>query len=90
MVISNDDSKLDEDWILDMACIFHVCPNRDWFEIYEIVTRGSIEMGNNLPYKTTCIGNVRVKMFDGMVKTLGNVKHILIQIVTCILLEIEF
>lgn len=47
-----------------------MCRNRDWFATYEIATRDILIMRNNSPCKITGIGMVRIKMFDGMVRTL--------------------
>ena len=33
-------------------------------------------MGNDSPYKIAGISAIRIKMFDGIVKTLGDVKHV--------------
>lgn len=46
-VISDGNSKPDEDWILDVAYIFHICHNRNLFSTYE-VSKGVIVMGNNV------------------------------------------
>lgn len=48
-VISNGNSKICEDWILDLACTFHMSFNKDWFTIYEVVLRGAMIMENNFP-----------------------------------------
>ena len=34
-------------------------------------------MGNNVVFKTVGIGNICMRMFDGQVRTLTNVRHIL-------------
>ena len=33
-------------------------------------------MGNDAVYKTVGIGNIRMRMFDGQVRTLTNVRHV--------------
>jgi len=33
-------------------------------------------MGNDAMYKTVGIGNIRMRMFDGHVRTLTNVRHV--------------
>ena len=33
-------------------------------------------MGNNASCKTVGIGNIRIKMFDGIIKTLTGVRHV--------------
>ena len=76
LVVSDGDSKPYKDWILDSGCTFHMCPNRDWFSTNETMSKGIVLMGNNVSCKITGIGTVRIKMFDGFVRTLGDVRHI--------------
>ena len=57
--------------------MFHICPNQDWFSTYETVSKGVMLMGNNIPCKIVVIRTVRIKMFDGVVRTVGEVRHIL-------------
>ena len=74
-VASNSEQPVDS-WILDSACSFHVTPNRDWFDTYKLVNSGIVTMSNGAHYKITGIGNIRIKMFDGVVKTLCDVRHV--------------
>ena len=53
-------------------------PNRDWFSTYELVHKGAVLMGNNASCKVASIRTVRIKMFEGVVRTLGDVRHFLI------------
>ena len=53
-----------------------MCPNRDWFSTYETVSKGVVLMGNDASWKIIGVGTIRIKMFDGIVKMLGDVKHI--------------
>lgn len=39
LVILDGNSVSDEDWILDAAYTFHICPNWDMFSTYEIVPK---------------------------------------------------
>ena len=63
--------------ILDSACSFYVTSNRDWFDIYRSVNSSTIIIGNGAYCKITGIGNIRIKMFDGVVKTLCDIRHAL-------------
>ncbi|KAG8501656.1 hypothetical protein CXB51_004770 [Gossypium anomalum] len=51
-------------------------PNRDWFTTYEIVPEGVVLMRNNASYKIIGVGTIKVKMFDGVVRTLSDVRHV--------------
>ncbi|KAG8482488.1 hypothetical protein CXB51_024221 [Gossypium anomalum] len=76
LVASVNDSKVSEEWILDSGCTFHMSPNRDWLTTYETVSEGVILMGNNASCKITGVGTIKVKMFDGVVRTLSDVRHV--------------
>ena len=77
LVASNADSRASESWILDSCYTFHMTHNRDWFSSYESVHKGMILMGNNASCKVAGIGIVHIKLFDGVVRTLGDVRHVL-------------
>jgi len=58
----------DAQWILDSACSYHVCINRDLFSTYEPVQNGgTVRMGDNSPCAVVGMGTVQIKMFDGVV-----------------------
>ena len=71
-VIENGIRPKDE-WILDSGCSYHMCPNRDWFITYREINGGSVLMGNNVACKTVGIGTVKIKMYNGIVRTLAEV-----------------
>ncbi|KAG8474805.1 hypothetical protein CXB51_031510 [Gossypium anomalum] len=76
LVASVNDSKVSEEWILDSGCTFHMSPNRDWFTAYETVSEGVVLMGNNASCKIAGVGTIKVKMFDGVVRTLSDVRYV--------------
>ncbi|KAG8475586.1 hypothetical protein CXB51_032459 [Gossypium anomalum] len=76
LVASVNDSKVSEEWILDSGCTFHMSPYRDWFTAYEIVSEGIVLMGNNASCKIASVGTIKAKMFDGVIRTLSDVRHV--------------
>ncbi|KAG8492887.1 hypothetical protein CXB51_010059 [Gossypium anomalum] len=72
LVVSVNNSKVSEEWILDSGYTFHMSPNRDWFTTYETVSEGVVLMGNNASCKITGVGTIKVKIFDGVVTTLSD------------------
>ena len=40
------------------------------------MSKGIVLMGNDASYKTTGVGTVRIKMWDGIVRMLVDVKHV--------------
>ncbi len=51
-------------------------PNKDLFTTYERVDEGNVTMGNDALCKVVGVGSVKMKMFDGMVRTLSDVRHV--------------
>ena len=56
--------------------MFHITHNWDWFSTYESVHKGVVLMGNNASCKVAGIETNHIKMFDGVVRTLGDVRHV--------------
>ncbi|KAG8481222.1 hypothetical protein CXB51_025972 [Gossypium anomalum] len=76
LVASVNNSKVSEEWILNSGYTFHMSLNRDWFTTYETVSEGVVLMRNNASCKITGVGTITVKMFDGVVRTLSEVRHV--------------
>ena len=74
--VSSSSDHLIDSWILDSACSYHMTPNKDWFHTYRLVNSGSVLMGNDVSCKVIRIGNIIIKMFDGVVRMLCDVRHI--------------
>jgi hypothetical protein len=53
-----------------------VTPNKDWFDTYRSVNSSIVTMGNGAHCKIIGIGNIRIKIFDGVVRTLCDVRHV--------------
>jgi hypothetical protein len=51
-------------------------PNRDWFDSYKLVNSGIVTMGNGAYCKITGIGNIRIMIFDGVVRALCDARHV--------------
>ena len=74
--VSSSLDHLTDSWILDLACSYHMTPNKDWFNTYNSVNSGSVLMGNDVSCKVAGIRNIIIKMFDGVVRTLCDIKHV--------------
>jgi hypothetical protein len=73
---SNSEHHVDS-WIMDSACTFHVTSNKYWYDTYKSINSGIVTVGNGVYFKITSIGNIRIKMFDGVVRMFSNVRHVL-------------
>ena len=63
-------------WILDSVCSHHYTLNWSRFVIYTRTDEGSVTLKDNHPYRVARIESIQVRMFDGIVRTLTNVKHV--------------
>jgi hypothetical protein len=76
LFVAFNSEHLIDSWILDSACLFHMASNIDWFDTYMSINFGIVAIGNGAHYKSTSISNIRIKMFDGVVRTLYDVRHV--------------
>ena len=68
---------LTDSWIMDSACFYHMTPNKDWFDSYILVNSGFEHMSNDASCRVVrLIGNIRVKMFDCVIRMLCDVRHV--------------
>jgi hypothetical protein len=51
-------------------------PKKDWFTTYESVNGDTVLMENDVACKIVSIGTIKIRMHDGIVRTLTNVRHI--------------
>ncbi|KAL4284674.1 hypothetical protein GQ457_16G014350 [Hibiscus cannabinus] len=75
-MLSISTSQLLDAWILGSGYSYHITPNREWFSTYMSVNSGSVYLGYDRCCNIVGIGEVRIKMYDGTVRTLCDVRHI--------------
>ncbi|KAL0440731.1 UNVERIFIED_CONTAM: Retrovirus-related Pol polyprotein from transposon TNT 1-94 [Sesamum radiatum] len=63
-------------WILDSGCSYHITPNREWFTPYRSGNSGSVYLGDDRCCNIISVGDARIKMYDGTIRTLSDVRHI--------------
>lgn len=71
-----DSHILEDSWILDSGCSYHMCPNKEWFDTFKPHKGGTVLMGNDASCKVLGIGSVKIKMFDGIVRTFNDVRYV--------------
>jgi len=62
--------------MLNTGATYHVCPNRDWFSSFEKLDGCFVVMSDDHPCNMEGIGTVIIKMFDGMVRELKEVRYV--------------
>ncbi|KAH9679276.1 hypothetical protein KPL71_026064 [Citrus sinensis] len=64
------------EWILDTGATYHLCPINEWFTNFRNLESGAVVMGNDQPCRTMGIGTIQLKMFNGMVRELKEVRFV--------------
>ncbi|KAH9662850.1 hypothetical protein KPL70_019489 [Citrus sinensis] len=64
------------EWILDIGATYHLCPIKEWFTDFRNLESGVVMMWNNQHCRTMGIGTIWLKMFDGMVKELKEIRFV--------------
>ena len=77
LVVSDGCVDWDNTWMLDSTCSHHYTSHRERFHTYDSSNDGgSVSLGDDRPCLVAGVGTIRVRMFDGVVRTLSNVKHV--------------
>ncbi|PRQ51350.1 putative RNA-directed DNA polymerase [Rosa chinensis] len=63
------------DWILDTGSSHHLCSRREYFDTFQEV-KGFVTWGDGTRRCVMGVGTVKIKMFDGAVRTLGDVVYV--------------
>lgn len=69
-------SDVADHWVLDSGASFHMTPNKDYFSSFDAKEGSSILMGNDATCKSMGVGSVRIRMYDGIVRTLSDVRYV--------------
>ncbi|KAK2993218.1 hypothetical protein RJ640_005186 [Escallonia rubra] len=75
-LLSVRNNSFSTEWFLDSACSFHMCPHKEWFDCLTPCDGSTVLMGNDDVCKVMGIGTIKIKMFDGIVRTLGDARYI--------------
>jgi sensor c-di-GMP phosphodiesterase-like protein len=65
-----------EQWQLDSSSSHHMCSHRNWFFSYQSVDEGVVFMGNGIRCKIVGVDSIRIRMFDGIVRELMDVRYV--------------
>ena len=76
LVVSDGIAEFDSHWILDSSCSHYYTAHRDWFASYEKSDGGSVSLGDDHPCRVAGVGAIRVRMYDGVIWILINMKHV--------------
>ena len=58
------------------GCYLSRCPKREWFASFDKLNEGLMSFGNGHTCQIEEIGTIRIKLFDGMIRELKDVRYI--------------
>lgn len=77
LYVATDGAKiLDDAWLLDSACSFHVCLEKESITTCKLIKGGKCLIGNRIVYKVLEVGTVKIQMHDGVMRMLTSVLHV--------------
>ena len=68
--------KFSDKWLIDSGATWHMTSRREWFQQYELVSRGSVYMGDNHALEIVGIGTIKIKIYDGIIRTIQRVRQV--------------
>ena len=68
-------TPIEESWIMDSGCTFHICSHKSWFQNLESC-QGLVMLENDQTCEVKGIGEIRLKMINGSIKILTEVRFI--------------
>jgi hypothetical protein len=71
-----DVSHEHQHWLLYSGASNHMCLHRNWFSTYQTIDDGVVFMGNDFSCKFVGVGSIWIKMIDGSVRTLIDVRQV--------------
>ena len=75
MCVATDCSQKGK-WILDSGCTFHMTPFKDYFIEYHVFDGGRVMMGNNAMCRVIGISTVKLRLQDGTLLMIKQVRHV--------------
>lgn len=68
--------SMENEWVMDSDCSFHMCPNREWFQNFNKKETGTVYMRNNQSCSVQGIGNIPLKLHNNKVRILTDVRYV--------------
>lgn len=76
-VLISTNSKYEGNRVINSCCSFHMCSDKSLFVNYQTYDSGIVMMENNACCRVIGKGLIRLKMSNGMIRELHDVKHVL-------------
>ncbi|KAH9751081.1 hypothetical protein KPL71_014143 [Citrus sinensis] len=74
--VLNEESRRKNKENRQARATWHMTSRREWFHTYQPISGGSVYMGNDHALEIAGIGTIKIKMFHGTIRTIGEVRHV--------------
>ncbi|KAH9688940.1 Integrase catalytic domain-containing protein [Citrus sinensis] len=74
--VSEGRKQLSDVWLINSGATWHMTLRREWFHTYEPISGGSVYMGDDHALEIASIGTIKIKMFDGTIRTIEEIRHV--------------
>ena len=75
-VLTVSSSSTTNEWIMDLRCSFHMCPNIEWFQNFNDRETDIVYMGNNHSCSVQGIGDISLNLHDNKIRMLTGVRYV--------------
>lgn len=75
-VLMVSDFEVQNEWILDSGCSYHMTPNREYLIDFKDIKGSKVLLGNNEACVVQGVDSVRIKAHDGQEKILTEVRYV--------------
>lgn len=65
-----------EEWLLGSSVYHHIFSHRSWFSTYQSIYEGVVFMENNISCKTFGVGSIKIRVLDGIVRIIMELRHV--------------
>ena len=63
-------------WVMDFGCCYHMSSDKSLFNTYDAVEGGEVVTASRHHCRIAGVGTVRIRMYDGRVRKLTEVRHV--------------
>ena len=74
--VSEGKKRLSGVCLIDSGATWHITSWREWFHIYEPISGGFVYMRDDHTLEIADISIIKIKLFDGTIRTIGEVRHV--------------
>ena len=76
LVVEEEKSTYGNHWLLDSACSNYVCCKKKWFDINDAYGDEVVKLGNGDYLEIVGNDTVKIKMHNGCVRTLSDLRYV--------------